>query len=502
MTFASGSAARLQFQQQPSNTQAGATITPAVTVRSVDGNGNTVTSFNGQVTLTLGANPGAGTLSGTVTQTAVSGVATFNNLSIDKAAAGYTLVAESGGLAGATSSAFSITPGPPSAANSTITAAPTTIPADGTSTSTITVQLTDQFGNDLTSGGAAVTLSTTGGSLSAVTDRGDGTYTATLRSSTASATVNVTGTVNGQAIADNEIVTFTAGSAQSLGILVQPSNTPVNQVIAPPISVRVVDAGGNTVTSFSGNISVVLSSSPSGGTLSGTTTVQAVSGVATFSNLRINRAGNGYVLTFSSTGINSVASTAFSITAGAGSAATTTITADPVVIAANGAGTSTITVQVKDAAGNDVTAGGAQVQLSTTAGTLGPVTDRNNGTYTAILTSAAPGTATISGTLSGAPIVDNATVTFAAGTADLEVTVIVSDETPDLGETIIYMVTVRNRGPDAASGIQVTDDLPDRLTFLAADASQGSYDSASGIWSVGGLANGATATLEITVRVN
>src|SRR2546428_9252282 len=52
---------------------------------------------------------------------------------------------------------------------------------------TITVRLKDSFGNPLTSGGNAVTLATTLGTLSSVTDAGDGTYTASL-TSTASGT--------------------------------------------------------------------------------------------------------------------------------------------------------------------------------------------------------------------------------------------------------------------------------------------------------------------------
>ena len=45
------------------------------------------------MTLSLGNNPGGGTLSGTLTVAAVNGVATFNNLSINAAGSGYTLVA-------------------------------------------------------------------------------------------------------------------------------------------------------------------------------------------------------------------------------------------------------------------------------------------------------------------------------------------------------------------------------------------------------------------------
>ena len=504
VTFASGNASRLQFQQQPTSAVSGATISPAVTVRAVDSNNNTVATFNGSVTLSIGNDPGGGALSGTTTRTAVNGVATFNDLSIDKAGTGYTLVADGGGLAGTTSNAFNITPGAPSGATSTISAAPDAIPADGTSTSTITVQLRDANGNSLTSGGAVVTLSASAGTLGSVTDNGNGTYTAVLRSSTGSQIVSVTGTVDGQPIADTASVTFTSGSAASLQILVQPSATPAGQAITPSVRVQVVDAGGNTATDFAGGIAVALGENPTGAVLGGTLTVAAVDGVATFGNLTIDRAGNGYVLRFTSTGVASVNSTPFSITAGDASPSTTTIVADPISIPANGSSTSAITVQLKDAEGSDVRTGGDTVTLSTTVGTLGSVTDNGDGTYVATLTSSTVGaTATIRGMLNGAPIVDTATVTFTSGTADLSVTVQVSDDDPVPGGTVVYTVTVQNRGPDAATQVQVTDDLPhDRLSFVSAEASLGTYSGASGVWSLDTLASGASATLEITMTVN
>ena len=79
----------------------------------------------------------------------------------------------------------------------TISANPASIPANGTSTSTITVQAKDGNGNNLTSSGRHVTLSTSAGSLGSVTDNGNGTYTATLTSSTTPGTANITGTIAG-----------------------------------------------------------------------------------------------------------------------------------------------------------------------------------------------------------------------------------------------------------------------------------------------------------------
>ena len=113
-------ATKLAFGTQPANTQAGSTISPAVTVRIEDANGILVTTDTRNVSLAISANPAGGTLSGTATVAAVGGVATFSNLSINNAGTGYTLAASASGLTSATSGAFNITtvaPPPPPTGN-------------------------------------------------------------------------------------------------------------------------------------------------------------------------------------------------------------------------------------------------------------------------------------------------------------------------------------------------------------------------------------------------
>ncbi len=102
-----------------------------------------------------------------------------------------------GGSAMSNSVTVTFAAGPASTATSTIGASPTSIVANGTSTSALTVQLKDASGNNLTSGGATVGLATNRGSLGVVTDNGNGTYSATLTSSTTSGPANVTGTIGG-----------------------------------------------------------------------------------------------------------------------------------------------------------------------------------------------------------------------------------------------------------------------------------------------------------------
>ena len=106
----SATPAQLGFFVQPSNAAAGAAIAPPVQVEIQDNGGNRVTTATNTVTMDFGNNAGSGTLSGTLSVAAVSGVATFGNLSINNAATGYTLQATATSLTAATSGSFDITP--------------------------------------------------------------------------------------------------------------------------------------------------------------------------------------------------------------------------------------------------------------------------------------------------------------------------------------------------------------------------------------------------------
>jgi len=140
---------------------------------------------------------------------------------------------------------------PPSAGQSTIVASPSSISADGASQSTITVQLKNAAGVDLTQGGDAVTLASNGGTLSPVTDHDDGTYSATLTAPTTLGTATITGTVNGGAITDTAAVTFVAGPVTHLLVNV-PDETTMNTPFE--ITVSAVDAQNRVIAAYSGTI--------------------------------------------------------------------------------------------------------------------------------------------------------------------------------------------------------------------------------------------------------
>ena len=99
------------------------------------------------------------------------------------------------------------------------------------------------------------------------------------------------------------------------------------------------------------------------------------------------------------------------------------------------------------------------------------------------------------------PIVDMGAVEY-FGTSDLHLTKAVSNNTPDVGETITFTIVLSNNGPDSATNVEVTDLLPTGLGYVSHTATQGTYDSGSGIWAVGHLANGASAQLDISATVD
>src|SRR5207248_2886125 len=86
-------AVQLAFIVQPSQTVQGARITPPVQVAAQDSFGNLAIEFQDSVTVALPANPPIASLSGNTVVRAVNGVATFNDLSIARVNAGYTLIA-------------------------------------------------------------------------------------------------------------------------------------------------------------------------------------------------------------------------------------------------------------------------------------------------------------------------------------------------------------------------------------------------------------------------
>ena len=103
---------------------------------------------------------------------------------------------------------------------------------------------------------------------------------------------------------------------QELAFSVQPSDAQAAAAISPAIEVQVQDAEVNLVTTATDPITLSINSNPAGGTLSGTfTDVAAVGGVATFSDISIDREGSPYSLDAEAAGLDTATSANFAITA-------------------------------------------------------------------------------------------------------------------------------------------------------------------------------------------
>jgi hypothetical protein len=104
-----------------------------------------------------------------------------------------------------------------------------------------------------------------------------------------------------------------SGTATHLVFTVQPGNTAAGATITPALQLRAATSAGTVDTTFVNSVTVAIGANPGSATLSGTTTVPAVAGVATFSNLSINNSGTGYTLTAAAPTLTSATSATFNV---------------------------------------------------------------------------------------------------------------------------------------------------------------------------------------------
>lgn len=256
-------------------------------------------------------------LSGTTTAAAAAGLATLSGLSINKIGSGYTLRATSPGILSATSNSFNITPGVATSFNVTGITSPVTA---GVS-STVTVEPKDGQGNRVTNYTGTVTFSSTDsqatipgnytftGADNGIHSFSSGVVLKTAGTQSITATDNVSTSVTGS----QSNVTVLPASGGKLAFSVAPSNTAYGAIITPGVQVTVQDTFGNTATGATNVVTLGIGTNPSTGTLGGTVSVAAVAGVATFSTLNIDKAGNGYTLAASASGLTGATSAAFNV---------------------------------------------------------------------------------------------------------------------------------------------------------------------------------------------
>jgi len=255
---------------------------PALTFQMTSGSLASGDSFSGALTRvsgeTVGGSPytiqqGTLALNANYTLSFVSA-----NLTITKAASSVALASSSN------PAAFSSTV--------TITATVSSSATTPTGTVTFTVDGTPQAPVALTSGSATFSSSTlsVGNHTISASYNGDASY---ATSSSSPLTQAITQT------------------AAKLAFTAQPTDTNAGSAIAA-VKVTVQDSLGNAMTT-SATISLAIGTNPAGGTLAGTLSAATSGGVASFSNLSIDKLGSGYTLTASASGLTSATSTTFNI---------------------------------------------------------------------------------------------------------------------------------------------------------------------------------------------
>jgi len=483
-----GAPARLTFATSPSDVVAGAVMAPAVVVAIRDASGNVVPTATDSVTVAIAAGPTGATLLGTTRVQAVAGQATFADLRLPMAGSGYRLVPVVASLQRDTSAAFVVTPAPASLL--AFAQQPTDATAGAAIAPAVQVAVRDSLGNVATGYAGAVTI-TLATSPTGDTLRG-------VRTATAAAGV---ATFDGLSLVRagagyrlGAAAVGVAGGATSgtfdvapaaparLGFVQQPSLVSVADTVRPPVGVGAFDAFGNATPSFTGGVTVALGNNPGGATLGGTTAVAAVSGLATFSILTLDRSGVGYTLVASASGLDPDTSAAFEVRA-------TTPTqlvflVEPSNVVAGAAIAPAVQVALRDALGNTITTATDSVLV-------------------AIGTN--PGSGTLGGTLRVAPV--NGVATFGDLTIDKTgslYTLAASAGALPVAGSAAFDVTpaaVASLAFEPMPGLTQTAGTPIPITIVARDGYGNLATNFAGEVTLS-LAAGPGATLEGTLTVN
>ena len=315
----SNTAEKLAFVQQPTTVAVGAVISPAITVEVEDALGNIVSGSTSAVTLALSG--GGSTLGGTLTENAVGGIATFSNITISTAGSA-TITASDTGLSSALSNTITVSTGsttPLVPAKLIFAQQPTGTTAGNIITPAVTVLVEDANGNQVTTDTSAVTLTigagaaTLGGSVTVNAIGGVATFANLII--TAAETTKFTATDGSLTQATSNTITITPAPVvpiipAQVVVAQQPTSTQIGSPISPAITVEVRDSNGRLVTTDTSAVTLSIASGTA--TLGGTLTVNAVAGVATFSDITVSAAGN-YTLKATDGQLNSAISKSFSV---------------------------------------------------------------------------------------------------------------------------------------------------------------------------------------------
>ncbi|MHC5543782.1 hypothetical protein ACYOEI_36610, partial [Singulisphaera rosea] len=282
----------------------------SLTVTARYPNGDLDPNYTGLISLRLSSNPNNATLSGTLSVQAVNGVATFTGLSLDKVA--YGIQASATGLTSATTAITVV----PAATHLSITMQPSNVTTGQPFSLTVTVE--DTLGNVDPNYFALITLSLSAnpsggilsGSRTAYPYQGVARFY-DLSLYTPGSGYLITASTANLTSATSSPITATSLPPQLTIRTPPPSSVQTGRSFS--LSVIAKDVNGNQDQKFSGPVTLSLAANPGNGMLSGTLTVNAVYGIATFTGLSLNKSGSGYLIQATASGRLAVTTSAITV---------------------------------------------------------------------------------------------------------------------------------------------------------------------------------------------
>jgi len=234
----------------------------------------------------------------------------------------------------------------------------------------VKVAVENGTGQTITTDSSTVTLTLTGGTFAgggntatAHAVNGIATFTGLVINTAGSYSLTATdGTLTPATSASFNI---TPATANSLVYVQSPTNGSAGSALSPAVVVDIKDSFGNIVTSDNSLVTINVFSGP--GALSGTASVHASSGVATFSNLIFTGAGT-YKIQPTDGGLTGPVSSSFTISAA--QPANLVFIQEPADTTTGNAINPAVVVDVEDQYGNLVTAANFTVTLTLSGGTF------------------------------------------------------------------------------------------------------------------------------------
>ena len=448
-TVTAGKATQLAVTQTPSaGITAGNLFT--VTVSAEDKYGFVDQTFNGPITIALANNPTNTSLGGTLTVTAVNGVAAFSNLQLTVAANGYTLQATGPGLTATTSDAVNVSPG--KATQLVVTTQPGGVIA-GQNFGLVVSAEDSYFNVDPTfTGSIALALGTNPGNtsllgnLTANAVKGVATFSG-LRMNVADPGYTIQASANGVSTGATNPFTVTANKASKLAVTMQPTGVVAGSGFSFAVSAE--DSLGNIDQSFNGTVSVSLFTNPGNSSLGGNLYAQAVNGTATFTNLTLNVADPGYILQAIYSGLSATTTAAFTVSPG--QASKLVMVSQPPTSVTAGAGFGFV-VEALDSSGNLATGFGGTVTAvigsnpggSTLGGSVTATASNGVATLSGLFLNFADPGYTIQATSTGITAATTNSITVTAGKATQLVATTEPAGSVNAGSSITFVVAAED----------------------------------------------------------